>query len=90
MGIKINAKKYKIEDAVNATRAAIEEGVVPGGGATLAKIATQIKQGIVSRSLTAPLEQMAINAGMSNKWWYNEVKKLVKGIQETDGCPGIG
>lgn len=86
---EINARKYKIEDAINATRAAIEEGVVAGGGVTLAKIATQIKPGIVSRSLTAPFIQMAINAGMSNKWYNNEIKKALKVVQSSDGNTGV-
>lgn len=67
--------KLKIEDAVNATKAAIEEGIVAGGGSALVKVAGKLTQkkeamdaesvgyNIVVRSLEAPLRQIAINAG---------------------------
>lgn len=69
--------KLKIEDAVNATKAAIEEGVVPGGGSALIKaqeIANKVKltdaspdaragYEVVMRALEAPLRQIAVNAG---------------------------
>lgn len=68
--------KLKIEDAVNATKAAIEEGIVPGGGSALVKVAhalsgktahkdeeVQIGYDIVVRALDAPLKQIASNAG---------------------------
>jgi len=72
--------KLKIEDAVNATRAAIEEGVVPGGGSALVKIAKKLDgkeftgddeeigvgYDIVVRALEAPLKQIAINAGLDD------------------------
>lgn len=67
--------KLKTEDAVNATKAAIEEGIVPGGGSALVKVAKKLETkntgtdaeavgyGIVVKALTAPLQQIAINAG---------------------------
>jgi len=69
--------KLKIEDAVNATKAAIEEGIVPGGGSALIKVAkmlTEMKMtglssdakigvGVLIRALEAPLRQIAINSG---------------------------
>lgn len=68
--------KDKIDDSVNATKAAVEEGVVPGGGAALAQIAgkllkihkggsneIEIGYAILLNSLTAPLKQIALNAG---------------------------
>ena len=67
--------KDKIDDAVKATKASIEEGIVPGGGTALAKIAKKISAGeklgkdekigfeIVSRALIQPLMQIALNAG---------------------------
>ncbi len=76
---EMKAKKFKIEDALNATRAAVEEGIVAGGGAALAKIAPVLEQAIsngdyfqenekrgasiVRKSLEAPLRQIAENAG---------------------------
>lgn len=69
--------KLKIEDAVNATKAAIEEGIVPGGGVALVKVANSVRESykggknretdvgyeIVLKALEAPLMQIAINAG---------------------------
>jgi chaperonin GroEL len=67
--------KLKIEDAVNATKAAIEEGIVPGGGSALVKVAKKLEDkktgtdaesvgyNIVITALHAPLQQIAINAG---------------------------
>jgi chaperonin GroEL len=74
---EMKAKKFKIEDALNATRAAVEEGIVAGGGAALTRIAPMLeaemakvigaqKTGykIVRRSLEAPLRQIAENSGV--------------------------
>lgn len=67
--------KLKIEDAVNATKAAIEEGIVPGGGSALVRVARKLSKkalgtdeesvgyGIVIRALEEPLRQIARNAG---------------------------
>lgn len=70
--------KLKIEDAVNATRAAIEEGIVPGGGTSLAKAAAEVEKNVVSKDLSkeelvgynivlkaleVPLKQIADNSG---------------------------
>lgn len=67
--------KLKIEDAVNATKAAIEEGIVPGGGSALVKVAGKLAStkmptdaegigyAIVIKSLESPLQQIAKNAG---------------------------
>lgn len=74
---EMKAKKFKIEDALNATRAAVQEGIIPGGGAALARIAPRLdsfgkdfsdaeKLGvkIIRSSLEAPLRQIAENSGM--------------------------
>lgn len=74
----------KIQDAVNATKAAMEEGVVPGGGVTLCKIAVQIERGVVSEALAEPFKQMARNAGYSEKWWDNEIKRMVETFNTSD------
>jgi chaperonin GroEL len=68
-------KKLRLEDAINATRAAVEEGIVPGGGATLAhlseNVVTWAKNNlkdeligamIISRAILAPLRRIAENA----------------------------
>jgi chaperonin GroEL len=70
-------KKLRLEDAINATKAAVEEGIVPGGGTTLAHLAPALEEWaaanlsgeeligatIVASSLTAPLRRIAENAG---------------------------
>merc|ERR1712161_110096 len=72
-------KKLRLEDAINATRAAVEEGIVPGGGATLAHLSenlvnwskTNLKEDeligamIISRAILAPLRRIAENAGIN-------------------------
>ena len=76
--IEMKEKKLRIEDALNATKAAVLEGIVPGGGTTLAKIASILKKtniddlsadvragyNIVLNALTAPITQIANNAGV--------------------------
>ena len=76
--IEMKEKKLRIEDALNATKAAVLEGIVPGGGTTLAKIASVLKKtniddlsadvragyNIVLNALTAPITQIANNAGV--------------------------
>jgi chaperonin GroEL len=73
-------KKFKIEDALNATRAAVEEGIVPGGGAALVKAAYMLDEiisnkldeeeevgvEIVKKALFSPLRQIAENAGIKD------------------------
>src|SRR5258708_20882824 len=79
-----------IEDAINATRAAIEEGIVPGGGLALLKIAPKldemivelkgsIRQGaeLLQRALSRPLFYIAANAGLNGE---AEVTKFAKGM----------
>lgn len=74
---EMKAKKFKIEDALNATRAAVEEGIVAGGGAALARIAPRLEEfgkdmsyaeragvKVVRDSLEAPLRQIAVNSGI--------------------------
>jgi chaperonin GroEL len=88
---EIKEKKHRVEDALSATRAALEEGIVPGGGvaqiliipAVLAVPAegdelTGIR--IVARALEEPLRQLANNAGLEGSVVVNEVKTREKGI----------
>ncbi len=72
-------RKLRLEDAINSTKAAVEEGIVPGGGTTLAHLAPQLAEWaaknlqdealtgatIVERALTAPLKRIAENAGQN-------------------------
>ena len=77
--LEMKDKKLRIEDALNATKAAVKEGIVPGGGVTLAKISKKLRREIHKRTLsddvrfgyqivvdalTAPLYQIAENAGV--------------------------
>jgi len=55
--------KHKIEDAVNALRAAMNEGIVPGGGTTLKKISEKLPDNILTNPLKAPYNQIQENAG---------------------------
>ena len=73
--VELKEKKHRIEDAVSATRAAVEEGIVPGGGVALLRAQTSIDKlrggtddektgrAIVRRALEEPFRQIAINAG---------------------------
>src|SRR4029079_2213387 len=83
-GVKVGAstetemkeKKHRVEDALQATRAALEEGIVPGGGVALLNAAKAIKvdgfedpdertgASIIIRALEEPLRQLAYNAGL--------------------------
>nr|QUE28143.1 GroEL [Sahlingia subintegra] len=77
--VEMKDRKLRLEDAINATKAAIEEGIVPGGGATLAHIAKELTQwttknlkedeligaNIIAKALTSPLKRIAENAGVN-------------------------
>lgn len=91
--VEMKEKKLRIEDALNATRAAVEEGIVPGGGAALigaiAKVNALIetlegdeKTGamIIARALEEPVRQIAINAGMEGSVVVEKVKNAAPGI----------
>lgn len=75
--VELKEKKLRIEDAINSTKAAVAEGIVPGGGAALVKVASrldkleldeeeQIGVRIVTRALEAPIRQIAGNAGVTD------------------------
>jgi chaperonin GroEL len=82
-------KKLRLEDAINATKAAVEEGIVPGGGTTLAHLAPELEEWaknnlkdeeligalIVSRALPAPLKRIAENAGQNGAVIAERVKE---------------
>ena len=67
-----NAKKYKFENAINSTQAALQEGIISGGGTALAKVGIQDE--IFKEALIQPLKQQAINAGMNWKDVVNTVR----------------
>jgi len=89
---ELKEKKHRFEDALSATRAAVEEGIVPGGGSTLVQASigleslkgdTQDEQtgiDIVRRALEEPLRQIATNAGLEGSVVVNRVKSEKAGI----------
>jgi chaperonin GroEL len=89
---ELKEKKHRFEDALSATRAAVEEGIVAGGGATLVHAASvlegmkgatddeQIGINIVRKALEEPLRQIAYNAGMEGSVVVNKVRELGKGF----------
>ncbi|MBD2092006.1 chaperonin GroEL [Microcoleus sp. FACHB-1515] len=82
-------RKLRLEDAINATKAAVEEGIVPGGGTTLAHLSPSLEEWatanlkdeeligamIVARSLSAPLKRIAENAGQNGAVIAERVKE---------------
>ncbi|MGL6292898.1 chaperonin GroEL [Eubacterium aggregans] len=91
--VELKERKYRIEDALNATRAAVEEGVVPGGGTalfnTLDKVETlvdtldgdeKIGASIIHRAIEDPVRQIAENAGYEGSVIVSELRKKDKGI----------
>jgi len=93
--VELKEKKHRIEDAVQTTKAAIEEGVVAGGGVTLLRAEAAALAagddldhdeatgaGIVCRSLASPLSQIAVNAGL-------EGGVVVEKVRSLDGPNGL-
>ncbi len=88
---EMKEKKHRVEDALQATRAALEEGIVPGGGVALlvAQKALNIDAielpdeqtgaKIVARALEEPLRQISANAGLEGSVIVNDVRKAKKG-----------
>jgi chaperonin GroEL len=87
--VELKEKKHRIEDAVNTTKAAIDEGIVCGGGVTLIRAQAAVDKAakklrgdertgalIVSRSLHRPLQQIAENAGMEGGVVVDKVRHL--------------
>ena len=93
--VELKEKKHRIEDAVSTTKAAIEEGVVAGGGVTLLRAVDAVDSAIdglsdpdektgariVAKALVAPLSQIAVNAGLEG----GVVVERVRGLEGPDG-----
>jgi chaperonin GroEL len=84
--VELKEKKHRIEDALSTTRAAVEEGIVAGGGTTLLQAITaldglklegdaQVGVDIVRKALEAPARQIADNAGQSGEVVISEIRK---------------
>ncbi len=92
--VELKEKKHRIEDAVSATRASVEEGIVPGGGVTLLRAQAAIDKlrggtddervgrVIVRRALEEPLRQIAINSGF-------EAGVVVEAVRQGEGAFGF-
>src|SRR6476469_6658535 len=87
---EMKEKKHRVEDALQATRAALEEGVVPGGGVALLNAVDSIKLdemegdertggAIVARALEEPVRQLAYNAGLAGSIAADKVRNAPKG-----------
>jgi chaperonin GroEL len=88
---EMKEKKHRVEDALQATRAALEEGIVPGGGVALLQATKAVKVDeiadddektgarIVLRALEEPLRQIAENAGLEGSVVVNDVRKAKAG-----------
>ena len=87
---EMKEKKHRVEDALQATRAALEEGIVPGGGVALLQSVGAIKldtfegdektgASIIVRALEEPLRQLAANAGLEGSVVVNAVRLATKG-----------
>lgn len=90
--VEMKEKKARVEDALHATRAAVEEGIVPGGGVTLLRVGSALDGftlsgeenlgvGIVRRALEEPLRQIAANAG-------KEASIVAQKVRESSGAFG--
>ena len=88
--VELKEKKHRVEDALSATRAAVEEGIVPGGGVALINALPALDKvklsgdeatgaNILRRALEEPLRRIAINAGKDGSVVVAEVKALAKG-----------
>ena len=87
---EMKEKKARVEDALHATRAAVQEGIVPGGGTALVRAQAAVSKlklkgdeqtgaGIVERAIEAPLRQLATNAGREGALIVENVKTGTKG-----------
>ena len=90
---ELKERKLRIEDALNATKAAVEEGIVPGGGVALVNVIPKVSEyvqtlsgdvktgaAIIERALEEPVRQIAENAGLEGSVVVAEVKRSEKGV----------
>ena len=99
--VELKEKKHRIEDAVSTTKAAIEEGVVPGGGVALLRAQAAIWETadklegdeatgarIVGRAVEEPLKQIAVNAGLEGGVVVEKVRNLKKPTEGLNAATG--
>jgi len=100
--VKLKEKKHRIEDAVSTTKAAIEEGVVPGGGVALLRSQKAILEaqakltgdeatgaGIVARAVEEPLKQISVNAGLEGGVVVERVRNLPNPTEGLNAATGV-
>ena len=99
--VELKEKKHRIEDAVSTTKAAIEEGVVPGGGVALLRSQSRILEAaekligdeqtgakLVAKAVEAPLNQIAVNAGLEGGVIVDKVRHLKKATEGLNAATG--
>jgi chaperonin GroEL len=99
--VELKEKKHRIEDAVSTTKAAIEEGVVPGGGVALLRSQVRILETadkligdeatgarMVAKAVEAPLNQIAVNAGLEGGVIVDKVRNLKKASEGLNAATG--
>ena len=99
--VELKEKKHRIEDAVSTTKAAIEEGVVPGGGVALLRSQTRILEAaeklqgdeatgarMVAKAVEAPLTQIAVNAGLEGGVIVDKVRHLATPTEGLNAATG--
>ncbi|HEY5267509.1 MAG TPA: chaperonin GroEL [Acidimicrobiales bacterium] len=99
--VELKEKKHRIEDAVSTTKAAIEEGVVPGGGVALLRSQSRILEAaeklvgdeqtgarMVAKAVEAPLNQIAVNAGLEGGVIVVKVRNLAKPTEGLNAATG--
>src|SRR5665213_2966791 len=99
--VELKEKKHRIEDAVSTTKAAIEEGVVPGGGVALLRSQAAVLDAadklegdeatgarIVARAVDEPLKQIAVNAGLEGGVIVDKVRNLKKPAEGLNAATG--
>ena len=99
--VELKEKKHRIEDAVSTTTAAIEEGVVPGGGVALLRSQSRILEvaeklsgdeatgaRMVAKAVEAPLNQIAVNAGLEGGVIVDKVRNLAKPNEGLNAATG--
>ncbi len=99
--VELKEKKHRIEDAVSTTKAAIEEGVVPGGGVALLRSQKRILEAadkllgdeatgarMVAKAVEAPLTQIAVNAGLEGGVIVDKVRHLKKATEGLNAATG--
>ena len=90
--VELKEKKHRIEDAVQSTKAAVEEGIVPGGGVALLNAQAALDKvdlegdeltgsNIVRRALEEPIKQIAVNAGLEGGVIVEKVRALDPGLR---------